>query len=119
LKEIYPIVYIDGQRHKVRSDGQVKSKTVYSVLGIDLEGKKDLLGLWISETENAKYWLKVLTDLSNRGFKDILIVTSDDLPGIEDAIAAVYPEAEYQGCVVHVIRNSLKYVSHDDTFDVK
>ncbi len=78
----------------MRSDGQVKSKTVYSVLGIDLEGKKDLLGLWISETENAKYWLKVLTDLSNRGVKDILIVTSDDLPGIEDAIAAVYPEAE-------------------------
>jgi len=114
LKEIYSIVYIDGQRHKVRCDGQVKSKTVYSVLGIDLEGKKDLLGLWISETENAKYWLKVLTDLRNRGVKDILIVTSDDLPGIEDAIAAVYPEAEYQGCVVHVIRNSLKYVSYDD-----
>lgn len=114
LKEIYSIVYIDGQRHKVRSDGQVKSKTVYSVLGIDLEGCKDLLGLWISETENAKYWLKVLTDLRNRGVRDILIVTSDDLPGIEDAIAAVYPEAEYQGCVVHVIRNSLKYVSHDD-----
>jgi len=114
LKEIYSIVYIDGQRHKVRCDGQVKSKTAYSVLGIDLEGKKDLLGLWISETENAKYWLKVLTDLRNRGVKDILIVTSDDLPGIEDAIAAVYPEAEYQGCVVHVIRNSLKYVSYDD-----
>ena len=72
----------------------MKSKTVYSVLGIDLEGKKDLLGLWISETENAKYWLKVLTDLRNRGVKDILIITSDDLPGIEDAIAAVYPEAD-------------------------
>ena len=69
----------------------MKSKTVYSVLGIDLEGKKDLLGLWISETENAKYWLKVMTDLRNRGVKDILIMTSDDLPGIEDAIAAIYP----------------------------
>ena len=79
LKEIYSIVYIDGQRHKVRSDGQVKSKTVYSVLGIDLEGRKDLLGLWISETENAKYWLKALTDLRNRGVRDILIITSDDL----------------------------------------
>jgi transposase-like protein len=94
LKEIYSIVYIDGQRYKVRSDGQVKDKTVYGVLGIDLEGRKELLGLWISETENVKYWLKVLTDLRNRGVKDILIMTSDDLPGIQGAIGAVYPEAE-------------------------
>ena len=114
LKEIYAIVYIDGQRHKVRSDGSVKDKTVYNVMGIDLEGKKDLLGLWIAQTENARYWLKVMTELKNRGVKDILIITSDDLPGIEDAIGAVFPEAEYQGCVVHVIRNSLKYVSHQD-----
>jgi len=114
LKEIYSIAYIDGQRYKVRSDGKVKDKTVYGVMGIDLEGMKDLLGLWIGETENSRYWLQVLTELKNRGVKDILIVTSDDLPGIEDAIAAVYPEAEYQGCVVHVIRNSLKYVSYKD-----
>jgi transposase-like protein len=112
LKEIYSILYIDGQRFKVRSDGQVKEKTIYTVLGI--EGNKDILGLWIAETETAKYWLSVLTDIKNRGVKDILIITSDDLPGIEEAIKAVYPEALYQGCVVHLIRNSLKYVSYKD-----
>jgi len=112
LREIYSIVYIDGQRFKVRSDGQVKEKTVYTVLGIDIEGNKEILGLWIAETERAKYWLSVLTDIKNRGVKDILIITSDDLPGIEDAIKAAYPEALYQGCVVHLIRNSLKHVSY-------
>lgn len=117
LQELYSIVYIDGQRYKVRSDGQVKDKTVYVVMGIDMDGRKDILGLWISETESAKYWLKVMTDLKNRGVKDILIITSDDLSGIENAIQAVYPDAEYQGCVVHVIRNSLKYVSHQDKKD--
>ena len=80
LREIYSIVYIDGQRFKVRSDGQVKEKTVYTVLGIDIEGNKDILGLWIAETESAKYWLSVLTEIKNRGVKDILIITSDDLP---------------------------------------
>lgn len=114
LREIYSIVYIDGQRFKVRSDGQVKEKTVYTVLGIDIEGNKEILGLWIAETERAKYWLSVLTDIKNRGVKDILIITSDDLPGIEDAIKAAYPEALYQGCVVHLIRNSLKHVSYKD-----
>lgn len=114
LREIYSIVYIDGQRFKVRSDGQVKEKTVYTVLGIDIEGNKDILGLWIAETESAKYWLSVLTDIKNRGVKDILIITSDDLSGIEDAIKAVYPESVYQGCVVHLIRNTFRYVSHKD-----
>lgn len=114
LKEIYSILYIDGQRFKVRSDGQVKEKTVYTVLGIDIDGYKDILGLWIADTESAKYWLSVLTDIKNRGVKDILIITSDDLSGIEDAIKAVYPESVYQGCVVHLSRNSLKYVSHKD-----
>ena len=114
LESVYAIVYIDGHRYKVRTDGRVQDRTVYAVLGIDLSGQKDLLGLWVSENEKAKYWLQVLTDLKNRGVKDILIVTSDDLPGIQDAISAVYPDAEYQGCVVHVIRNSLKYVSYQD-----
>lgn len=114
LREIYSILYIDGQRFKVRSDGQVKEKTVYTVLGIDIEGNKDILGLWIAETESAKYWLSVLTDIKNRGVKDILIITSDDLSGIEDAIKAVYPESVYQGCVVHLIRNTFRYVSHKD-----
>ena len=114
LEEIYAMVYIDGIRYKVRDNGVIKSKTVYGVIGIDLEGKKDVLGLWIGDTESAKYWLQVLTDLKNRGVRDVLIVTSDDLPGIEEAISAVYPEAAYQGCVVHVIRNSLKHVSYKD-----
>jgi len=81
-------------------------------LGIDIEGNKDILGLWIADTESAKYWLSVLTEIKNRGVKDILIITSDDLSGIEDAIKAVYPESVYQGCVVHLMRNSLKYVSY-------
>jgi putative transposase len=114
LKEIYAITYIDGIRFNVRSNGQVKDKTVYGVIGIDLEGNKDVLGLWIAETESAKYWLGVLTELRNRGLKDILIITSDDLSGIQEAIKAVYPDAAYQGCVVHIIRNSLKYVSWKD-----
>jgi len=114
LEEIYALLYIDGIRYKVRDNGVIKSKTVYGVVGIDLEGRKDVLGLWISETENAKYWLSVLTDLKNRGVKDVLIITSDDLPGIQEAISAVYPDSQYQGCVVHVIRNSLKYVSYKD-----
>jgi putative transposase len=84
------------------------------VIGIDLTGNKDVLGLWIAETESSKYWLQVLTELRNRGVKDILIITSDNLPGIQEAISAVYPEAAYQGCVVHIIRNSLKYVSWKD-----
>jgi transposase-like protein len=75
---------------------------------------KDILGLWIAETESAKYWLSVLTDIKNRGVKDILIITSDDLSGIEDAINAVYPESVYQGCVVHLIRNTFRYVSHKE-----
>jgi len=114
LEEVYAVVYIDGLRYKVRDNGIIKTKTVYGVIGIDLEGKKDVLGLWIGDTESAKYWLQVLTDLKNRGVKGVLIITSDDLPGIQDAISAVYPEAAYQGCVVHVIRNSLKHVSYKD-----
>ncbi|MBD3183421.1 IS256 family transposase [Candidatus Poribacteria bacterium] len=114
LEEIYAVLYIDGIRYKVRDNGMIKAKTVYGVVGIDLEGRKDVLGLWISETENAKYWLSVLTDLKNRGVKDVLIITSDDLPGIQKATSAVYPESQYQRCVVHVIRNSLKYVSYKD-----
>jgi transposase-like protein len=114
LQPMYSIAYIDGIRYKVRSDGTIKEKTVYGVMGVDLYGKKDILGLWIAESESAKYWMQVMTDLRNRGVKDILIVTSDDLSGIEDAIKAVYPEAMYQGCVVHVIRNALKYVNWKD-----
>lgn len=114
LKPIYAIIYIDGHRYRVRKDGRVQDRTVYAVLGIDLEGQKDILGLWISGVESSKYWLKVFTNLRNRGVQHMLIATSDDLPGLETALKSVYPEVEYQGCVVHVIRNSLKYVSYQD-----
>ena len=118
LSSMYAILYIDGIRYKVRDSGQIKAKTIYGLIGIDLQGRKEVLGLYVFDQETAKDWLRVLTEIRNRGVQDILIVTSDDLPGIEDAIAAVYPEARYQGCVVHVLRNSLKYVpySHKRAF---
>lgn len=114
LSSVYSIVYIDGHGQHVRANGQVRTQKVYTVMGVDLWGQKDILGLWVAETENAKTWACVLTELRNRGVQDILLICSDDLPGIEDAIAAVFPDAVYQGCVVHVIRNSLKYVSYKD-----
>lgn len=114
LQEIYAVVYIDGIQYKVKGEGGIKNKTIYTALGIDMEGRKEILGLWIMEREDAKGWLKVLGELKNRGVKEILIITSDDLPGIREAIKAVYPEAEYQGCVAHLIRNSLRYVSYKD-----
>jgi transposase-like protein len=114
LEEVYAIVYIDGIRYKVRENGRVQSKCVYGVVGIDLEGHKDLLGLWIFETESANGWLKVFDDLKNRGVKDILILASDGLSGLTEAVAAAFPDTAYQGCVVHVIRNSVKYVSYKD-----
>ena len=86
-------------------------------MGIDLWGKKDILGLWIFDAETSKYWMRVLTELKNRGVGDILILTSDGLPGIADAVTAVFPDTVYQGCVVHVIRNSMKYLSYKDRKD--
>ena len=112
LEEMYAIAYVDGIVYKVRDNGRIKSKTVYGVVGIDLEGHKDLLGLWIFDTESANHWLKVFDDIKNRGVKDILILTSDGLTGIEEAVAASFPQTAYQGCVVHVIRNSSKYVAY-------
>ncbi len=114
LSSVYSIVYIDGLRLKIRDSGLIKDKSAFAVMGVDLFGKKDILGLWIFESETSKHWLKVLTELKNRGLRDILILTSDGLPGIEDAVAAVFPETVYQGCVVHVIRNSTKYLSYKD-----
>ena len=112
LQSLYSIVYIDGRRYKVRADCRIKEKCVYGVMGIDIEGYKEMLGLWIFDSEGAKSWLSVLTDLRNRGVSDILILTSDGLTGIEDAVEATFPGAAYQGCVVHVTRNSVKYVGH-------
>ena len=100
LQSVYAIIYIDGIRYKVRTDGRIVDKCVYGVMGIDLEGQKDLLGLWIFDSESAKGWLSVLTDLKNRGVLDILILTSDGLTGIQEVVEAAYPQATYQGCVL-------------------
>lgn len=114
LDEIYPIVYLDCIVVKVRQDKQVINKAVYLALGVNLEGHKDLLGMWLSENEGSKFWLNVLTELQNRGVKDILIACVDGLKGFPDAIHAAFPEAQIQLCIVHMVRNSLKYVTWKD-----
>jgi transposase-like protein len=111
LESIYPFVYLDAIHYKVREDGTYISKAFYTVLGVTLEGKKEILGLYLNESEGAKFWLQVLTDLQNRGVKDILIASVDGLKGFFEAINAVFPETEVQLCIVHQIRNSLKYVA--------
>jgi putative transposase len=114
LDEVYPVVYLDGLVVKVHQDKSVVNKTIYLALGINLSGRKELLGLWIAENEGAKFWLGVLTELQNRGLKDILVACVDGLTGFPDAIEAVYPKTTVQLCIVHLIRNSLKYVSFKD-----
>jgi len=114
LEAIYAIVYFDALVVKVRQDKRIINKAVYVALGIDLTGRKDILGLWISENEGAKFWLNNFTEMKNRGLKDILIACSDNLTGMGEAIFAVYPETEHQLCIVHQIRNSLAYVSYKD-----
>ena len=117
LDELYCIVWMDAMHYKVKEQGKVKTRAVYNILGIDKEGKKDLLGVYVSENEGANFWLSVLTDLSNRGLKDILIACIDNLNGFEQAIAGIFPKTEVQSCVVHQIRNSLKYVASKDQKD--
>jgi putative transposase len=111
LEAVYPIVYLDAIHLKMRHSGQVKNQAVYLALGINLEGYKELLGLWIGEHEGAKFWLNVLTELKNRGVQDILIACVDGLTGFPEAIETAYPKAQVQLCIVHMVRNSLKYVS--------
>lgn len=110
LESIYPIVWLDAIHYKIRENGKVLSKAVYTILGVNLEGRKEVLGLYISETEGANFWLQVLTDLSNRGVHDILIACVDGLKGFPEAIESIFPDTQVQLCVVHQIRNSLKYV---------
>lgn len=110
LERVYPIVWLDAIHYKIREEGTVVSKAVYTILGVDINGKKEVLGLTISDNEGAKFWLQVLTDLANRGVEDILIACVDGLKGFPEAIEAVFPQTEIQLCVVHQIRNSLKYV---------
>jgi len=111
LDAIYPFIYLDAIHYKVREEGTYISKAFYTVLGVNLEGKKEILGLYLNENEGAKFWLQVLTDLQNRGVKDILIASVDGLKGFPEAINSVFPETEVQLCIVHQIRNSLKYVA--------
>lgn len=114
VDEVYPIVYIDGIRIKVRDKGAVTIKTAYLVIGVDIDGRKHALGCWIAESESAKFWHSVLTSLRNRGLRDILIACCDGLTGLPEAITSVFPDTVVQTCVVHVIRNAMKFVSHQD-----
>ena len=114
LDPVYPIVYLDCIVVKIRQDKKVINKAVYLALGVNLEGHKELLGLWLSENEGAKFWLNVLTELQNRGVKDILIACVDGLKGFPDAIGTVFPDTRIQLCIVHRVRNSLKYVPWKD-----
>lgn len=111
LQPVYAIVWLDAIHFKVKDEGRVKSKAFYTILAINCEGKKELLGLYLSESEGANFWLQVLTDLNNRGLKDILIACTDNLKGFPEAIASVYPACEIQTCVIHQIRNTMKYVA--------
>jgi putative transposase len=110
LDPIYPIVYLDCIHVKVRDTGAVRVKAVYLAIGINMDGEKEVLGLWIAQTEGAKFWLQVVTDLKNRGVQDIFIACVDGLKGFPEAIEAVYPQAAVQLCIVHLVRNSLNYV---------
>ncbi|KHS76237.1 IS256 family transposase [Pectobacterium brasiliense] len=118
LNSLYPIVYLDCIVVKVRHSGSVINKAVFLALGINTEGQKELLGMWLAENEGAKFWLNVLTELKNRGLQDILIACVDGLKGFPDAINSVYPQTHIQLCIIHMVRNSLKYVSWKDYKEV-
>lgn len=114
LDEVYPIVYLDCLVLKIRQDKRVIKKAIYLALGVNLDGNKELLGMWLSENEGAKFWLSILTELKNRGLEQILIACLDGLSGFPEAIEVVYPQARVQLCIIHQVRNSLKYVSWKD-----
>ena len=114
LSAVYPIVYLDAIHLKIRTDGRVQNRAVYLALAVNLEGQKELLGLWIGEAEGAKFWLNVLTELNNRGVEDILIAAVDGLTGFPEAISSVFPKTEVQLCIVHMVRNSMRYVPWKD-----
>lgn len=111
LEAVYPIVWLDAIHYKIKENGRFISKAVYTILGLNIDGKKELLGLYLSESEGAHHWLSVLTDLHNRGVQDILIACVDGLKGFPEAIESIYPKTEIQHCIIHQIRNSMKYVA--------
>jgi transposase-like protein len=110
LERLYAVVYMDAMHFKIRDDGKVKTKAIYTILGINMSGTKEILGLYQGDNESASFWLQVLTDLSHRGVEDILIASIDNLKGFADAIENMFPKTEVQLCVIHQIRNSLKYI---------
>jgi putative transposase len=114
LEPVYCIVWLDAMHYKVKEEGKIVSRAVYHILGINAEGRKDLLGMYVSESEGATFWLSVLSDLRNRGVEDILIASIDNLKGFAEAIQGTFPQTEVQSCIVHQIRNSLKYVASKD-----
>jgi putative transposase len=114
LEPVYPLVFFDALRVKIRDEGTVRNKAVYLALGVRADGHKEILGLWIEQTEGAKFWLRVMTELKNRGVEDVLIAVVDGLKGFPEAITAVFPQAQVQTCIVHLIRNSLDFVSYKD-----
>lgn len=114
LETVYAVVFLDAIHFHVRSEGQIVKKAVYIAIGINLDGRKDILGMWVGENESAKFWATVLNGLRNRGVEDILIACTDNLTGFSSAIEAVFPKTEIQNCIIHQIRNSTKYVSYKD-----
>ncbi len=114
LSEVYPVLYIDAIHYSVRDNGVIRKLAAYVILGINLDGQKEVLTIQVGSNESSKYWLSVLNELKNRGVKDILIICADGLTGIKEAIAAAYPQTEYQRCLVHQVRNTLKYVADKD-----
>ena len=119
LESVYTIVWLDAMFYKVKDEsGHIVTRCLYNVLGIDMEGRKQILGIYVSESEGAKFWLRVLTDLQQRGVKDILIACIDNLGGFEEAINSIYPKTEVQSCIVHQVRNTIKYVASKDSKEV-
>lgn len=114
LESVYAVVFLDAIHYHVRSEGQIVKKAVYIAIGIDLDGRKDVLGMWVGENESAKFWATVLNGMKNRGVEDIFIACTDNLTGFSSAIEAVFPKAEIQNCIIHQLRNSSKYVSYKD-----
>jgi transposase-like protein len=115
LQKTYAVVFLDAIHYKVKQEGHIVNKAVYMVIGVDMDGCKDVLGMYIGEHETSKFWLTVLNELRNRGVEDILICCVDNLAGFSEAISACFPETEIQKCIVHQIRNSVRYVSYKDT----
>ena len=110
LDEVYPIMYLDAIQFKVRDAGHVRNKAIYLAIGVNMDGLKEVLGLWIAQTEGAKFWLQVVTELKNRGVRDIYIACVDGLKGFPEAIESVFPQTQVQLCIVHMVRHSLNYV---------